>query len=450
MNDKESVVDVTEEPKKKFFNREDRESVKKTARKVISAARAGLELYFAAKKKDPITLGLGLLSTYDALENILAKEGETLHQKITSMGYVDVVRGMEKLVFSTLVDLHIPYEVKLSERGDGENNKALMFDICGTKIYVLIEGTYIAGIYAKDEDLFVDAFSKLLSSKLGSIVAINVYNENWSAHIKLSSTEIPLETYVSTIDEKQYCDNIRKFRAMGLNRSSLLFGNPGCGKTTFAAKIAKNLEGRLVIIDAQALNQASRQGWSLIFQKILRLLSPTVILFDDIDRLGEEELGFLLSMIENLNKFKDSGEIIIMASINDLTQLPDAMKRPGRFDEIIVFEDPNYDQRKTILLTYLDHFKMRLANMYVDEMAALTEGLSPAYLKEIAQQATVASYERIPKIIVHMKTMLGIDVDTDEDDDEDYCDEDPVEEPVSPRDKVSTLVSRLNKRLANK
>lgn len=805
------IVDEKKESRKKsILNREDREAVRRTVKKVISITRAGLELYFAARKKDPITLSLGLLSTYDALENILAKEGETLHQKVTSMGYYSIVRGMEKLVFDTFKDLHIPYEVRFTEPGGAGVDRALLFDIHGTKIFIIVEGTYISGVYAKDENKFIESFSKLLAEKLGKIVAVNVFTENWVTNIKLSSIDIPLETYVSTVDEKQYCDNIRKFREMGLNRSTLLFGNPGCGKaqpldalvltpsgfvemrnidvgtdvltpsgnvskvigvfpqgeidiyrvnfsdgtstecckehlwltsvskdrrkaerkniktvkslsevmsslrvekdnrlnhsipmvdhidlnngkelpldpyilgvligdgclkntsptisssddfiinaikdcasnigckvnyvgaydyrivkdrsvnnnkrnnlyqiieklgllgskanskfvpqmykfstfknrleilrglmdtdgsidsnvfrmefcsasdqlaldvkflveslggratisntpvtykyrgeirkaqnrnrveiylpptiipfklerkikvfekmaaksqfrpryienveyigkkeakcilidhpehlyitnnfivthnTTFAAKVADNLNGRLVIVDAQALNQASRQGWSLTFQKILRLLSPTVILFDDIDRMGEEDLGFLLSMIENLNKFKDSGEIIIMASINDLTQLPDAMKRPGRFDEIVLFEDPDYNQRRLILVTYLNHFKTRLADMYVDEMAELSSGLSPAYLKEIAQQATVASYDRIPKVIAHMKAMLGLD-DDDVPEPED-CDDDEDEECLSPpvgsssRDRVAHFVKSVKKRLGD-
>lgn len=399
--------------KKRRFNREDRASVQKFVKKAIAVARAGIEIYFAAKRKDPIFLGLSLMSSYEALENILTKEGDTLHQRLLDNGLVQIVPGMEKLVYETLNELKVPSEYKMLEKTAFDEYSTIHFKVYGVDVYIAMEGgNYIRGIYAKSEEVFIEAFGKLLKEKLGDKVAINVYAENYNSVIKLSSIDIPLNTYICPVDEKEYCETIRKFGKMNLNRSSLLYGSPGSGKTSFSAKVADMLGGRLVVVDSQALQQAQNQGWNLVLQKILHLLSPTVILFDDIDRL--ENTGILLGMIENLNKFKNR-EIIIMASINDLTQLPEAMRRPGRFDEIMLFEKPDFERRKQILKTYLDFFGTRLADMYVEEMATLTEDLTPAYLREIALQATVASYDRIPKVIEHMKKMIGIECSREED-----------------------------------
>jgi len=99
-----------------------------------------------------------------------------------------------------------------------------------------------------------------------------------------------------------------------------------------------------------------------MFQQIFRILSPDVVLFDDIDRVEERNLDKLLGIIEILNRYTGSGEIIIMGSINSLNKLPEAMRRPGRFDEIILFDYPTTKQRESIIRGYLKHFGTRLSN----------------------------------------------------------------------------------------
>lgn len=397
-------------------NFRDKEAIKRMIRKIISIGRAGLEIYFAAKRKDPIYLGMGLLSTYEAVDSLLEKEALNVYGKLYKMGLARVEPGLEKLIFSTLLDLEIPNSVLMSDKNSDSESKVLLFNIYESKFYAVMEGGVICAMFTDNYEKFIDSFSTLLKEKIGEFVSIGIYNENYNTIVKLYSIDISLENYISPINEEEYCNTVNKFKSMGLSRSSLLFGPPGSGKTSFAAKIARQLGGRLIVIDARALQLVNQYGWGLILQKILKLTSPTVVLFDDIDRLGEYDLGSLLSLIENLNR-EIGKNAIIMASVNDICALPLALRRPGRFDEIKLFDYPAPDHRKNIIQTYIKHFGSRLADKYVDEIVELSDNLTPAYLREIALQATIQPYEQIPNLIKYIKKMIGIsreDMDMDD------------------------------------
>ena len=383
----------------------------KIIRKSIAAARAAVEVYIAIKKKDPLYVGMGLMSTYEALEMLFAKEDCGFEVKLKKLGLIPILRGMERFVFSAFTEIDLPQHV-VDDKSKESKNQIVRFDMGKDDVFFIIEGSSVTGMYCKDEDYFIEVFSNLLVEKLGQNISVMAGRDGWTSYLKIQSIKIPLEVYVSTVDEKEYYKTITDFRKLGLNRSSLLFGPPGCGKTSFAAKVTEVLGRRLVIIDAPALNFAAEYG--LPMEKIFRILSPTVVLFDDIDRIEDRHLDMLLGTIEGLNRYKGSGELIIIGSVNNLSALPAAMRRPGRFDEIILFDYPTEEQREEIIKGYLTLFGTRLANDYVDKMVKLTDKMTPAYIREIALQASIVSFEKIPSIIEHMKKMQGIDNNEEE------------------------------------
>jgi adenylate kinase family enzyme len=374
-------------------------------RKSITAARAAVEVYIAIKKKDPMYVGMSLMSTYEALEMLFAKEDSGFAEKLEGLGLKPILRGMERFVFSAFAEMELPQHI-VADKSKEAKNQIVRFDMGADDVFFIIESNTLREMYCKDEDYFIKVFSNLLIKKLGQNISVMAGREDWSTYLKIQSVNIPLDVYVSTIDEKEYYRTIMAFRKRGLNRSSLLFGPPGCGKTSFAAKVTSVLGGRLAIIDAPALNFAAEYG--LPMEKIFRILSPTVVLFDDIDKIADRHLDMLLGTIESLNRYKGSGELIIIGSVNDLSALPAAMRRPGRFDEIILFDYPTRIQREEIIKGYLSFFGTRLANDYVDKMVELTKKLTPAYIREIALQASIVPFEKIPSIIEHTKKMQGV------------------------------------------
>jgi hypothetical protein len=390
----------------KALKNSSKKNITKTIRKGISALRAALEVYMAVKKKDPVYIGMGMLSTYDALELLLTnKEKVPFKDRLTSAGLQRILVGMENFVYSAFIEMDLQYEI-ITDEGKESKKQIIRFNAGEVNVYFIIDNTFIRSMYCKDEDRFVDMFSKLLIEKLGQNISITIEEIDWQSFLKIDPMSIPLDTYISTIDEKGYYENIIKFREMNLNRSTLLYGPPGCGKTTYASRITKILKGRLVVLDAPALNHAASSNLQL--DKVFKILSPTVVLFDDIDRIHARHLDLLLGTIENLNKYNGNGELIIMASVNKLSALPDAMKRPGRFDEILFFKYPDNKQREGIIRTYLSHFGKKLSYLNIKKLIDLTEKMTPAFIKEIVLQASILPFEKIPSIVEHIKEMQGI------------------------------------------
>lgn len=398
----------------------------KYIKKGISAARAALEVYIAIRRKDPIYAGMGLLSTYEALEMLFAKEDTGYTEKLDKLGLKRILRDMERFVYSAFMEMDLQQQVIVDDSRETKN-QIVRFDLGRDEVFFIIENSSLRAMYCKDEDYFIEVFSDLLVEKLGPNISVVAGMEGWVTYLKIQPVNIPLDVYVSTINEDEYYQTITKFRRMGLNRSSLLFGPPGCGKTTFASKVTNVLGGRLAIIDAPALNFAAEYG--LPMEKIFRILSPTVVLFDDIDRIRERNLDMLLGTIESLNRYKGSGELIIMGSVNDLGALPDAMRRPGRFDEIILFDYPTEEQREKIIRGYLSHFGTRLSDDNVNKMVEITDKMTPAYIREVSLQATIIPFKKVPPIVEHMRKMQGC------------CDDEEEESPSNGKKYTKKLAS---------
>lgn len=178
----------------------------------------------------------------------------------------------------------------------------------------------------------------------------------------------------ATTSLHQMADRCNKFIPAGISRRVLLYGPPGTGKSTMARKLSSLVgAGRTLRVDAETIEEAPHHA----VERMLRLLRPTVLMLDDIDRA--EGSKYFLALIENLNFVP-----LIVGSVNTLTKLDPALLRPGRFDEVITVELPDLSWREAILRFYMQKYEMgETSEVSARALAESTAGFAPVELKEL-------------------------------------------------------------------
>ncbi|CAB4059307.1 ATP-dependent zinc metalloprotease FTSH 2, chloroplastic,Probable inactive ATP-dependent zinc metalloprotease FTSHI 3, chloroplastic,26S proteasome subunit RPT4,AFG3-like protein 2,Mitochondrial inner membrane i-AAA protease supercomplex subunit YME1,26S proteasome regulatory subunit 6B homolog,Protein SAV,Peroxisome biosynthesis protein PAS1,Calmodulin-interacting protein 111,ATPase family gene 2 protein,AFG3-like protein spg-7,Protein mac-1,Spermatogenesis-associated protein 5-like protein 1,Putative cel len=162
-------------------------------------------------------------------------------------------------------------------------------------------------------------------------------------------------------------------------RGILLYGPPGCGKTSLARAFAKDNNGGknvsfLSVSGASIFSPFvgdSEKNIVEIFRKA-RLGAPCVLFIDEIDTLvckrGQKSQGnvqerILSTLLNEMdegdgevqcnvsakNKVYDSSDVIVIGATNRPEALDSALIRPGRFDVAIYVPLPDLNGRLDIL-----------------------------------------------------------------------------------------------------
>ena len=198
--------------------------------------------------------------------------------------------------------------------------------------------------------------------------------------------------YISQGAEKNWMDlgklasRCQHFQSKGFSRKILFYGPPGTGKTTLARKLAGKVDGgRVLRIDFDAFSK--NPGG---VQILIGFLQPTVLLFDDFDRMYERDCC-TLSEMENLEGL--SVNMVVIGTANYLGKLDLALLRPGRFDEVLLVPEPGDAHREAIIRHYLT--KNQVTGLDPAYLCKQTKGFSPVDIKELVRCASAVGTEHI-------------------------------------------------------
>jgi len=405
-------IEVTEAPEgraRKKYQLRRSDAIRKARTvlaKVTEMAREALDIYNAVQRKDPISLMLGSLSAIGVVAELFEAEEEQAIDRLRDMGAKLVFPMMGKFIYLTFRQMDLPSKELWRETEEGKDDakdarKIEEFDI-GVPVYFAVTGNdedhdNVRGPWVMDETLFVEAFSKLVRGRLGSILAVSVLQKGWDYTPFLTSLDLSSEAYVSPIDEDEFLRRIRRFYDMGMNRSILFFGPPGVGKTTLAARIAEKMDGKLLVLTPRGLDNLRFAA----LLDIIQIVDPAVVLFDDMDRLWRPEE--MLNEMEQLNRHVRERKRLIIATVNDISDIPEALRRPGRFDEVIEFSSPNARQRRAILKAYAKRFSVKLKGADMTELVRLTAGMTGAYLREVMLRTSIIGFGPMPEQLRQMR-----------------------------------------------
>lgn len=191
---------------------------------------------------------------------------------------------------------------------------------------------------------------------------------------------------------------------LGWPRGILLYGPPGCGKTTIAAAVSTEIDGYFIAVDAASimskwLGEAEKNVYILFKQmRDLAVTGKPVILFiDEVDSLlgiRQQEVGgevrvrnqFLKEMDGLSDKANSNLHVYVIASTNKPWALDWGFIR--RFQRRIYVPMPDEKMR-------MELFKYFLRKVNTDdgidyrELAKLTKGYTPSDIRDVSQTAVI-------------------------------------------------------------
>jgi hypothetical protein len=176
-------------------------------------------------------------------------------------------------------------------------------------------------------------------------------------------------------------DRYQKYHLLQ-KRGILLYGAPGCGKTSIINLLSQDLiamGGVIFMIDDFETATACIQHFRSVEPE-----RPIMTIMEDIEGIfrgdqGNREVKAALSLLDGQDQVNN---ITHLATTNQPEELADRfIKRPGRFDLIIGIHAPQRNTREA----YLKYVTQgEIPEDKLKELVDKTEGLSLAYLREIA------------------------------------------------------------------
>src|SRR5882724_4493174 len=185
----------------------------------------------------------------------------------------------------------------------------------------------------------------------------------------------------------------------------LIIGIPGCGKSLTAKASSKVFGAPLLKLDAGRIfaglvGQSEANLRSVI--QTAEAIAPCCLWIDEIEK------GFSGSKSSNATDGGTSARVFgsfiswmqekrapvyIVATANDVSQLPPEMLRKGRFDELLFVDLPNQAERGAIWAIQIAKYHRDPKDFDIVQLARATDGLTGSEVENVFVEALYAAFD---------------------------------------------------------
>ncbi|KAF0935929.1 hypothetical protein E2562_036673 [Oryza meyeriana var. granulata] len=340
-----------------------------------------------------------------------------------------------RIVFTTTrpVDIKTPYEKMVEnsvefgspdKRSGGLLNSALVALIYVVLIAVVLQRLPIS-------------FSQHSAGQLR-----NRKNSNSGGAKVSESTDIVTFADVAGVDEAkeeleeivEFLRNPERYIRLGARppRGVLLVGLPGTGKTLLAKAVAGEAEVPFISCSASEFVELYvGMGAARVRDLFARAKkeSPSIIFIDEIDAVAKSRDGryrivsndereqTLNQLLTEMDGFDTNSAVIVLGATNRADVLDPALRRPGRFDRVVMVEAPDRFGRESILKVHVNRKELPLGkDVDLSDIAAMTTGFTGADLANLVNEAALLAgrsnkeiVEKIDFICAVERSIAGIE-----------------------------------------
>ncbi|KAG8371460.1 hypothetical protein BUALT_Bualt13G0089800 [Buddleja alternifolia] len=188
-------------------------------------------------------------------------------------------------------------------------------------------------------------------------------------------------------------------------RGVLLVGLPGTGKTLLAKAVAGEADVPFISCSASEFVELYvGMGASRVRDLFARAKkeAPSIIFIDEIDAVAKSRDGrfrivsndereqTLNQLLTEMDGFDSNSAVIVLGATNRADVLDPALRRPGRFDRVVMVETPDRTGREAVLEVHVSRKELPLGkDVDLGDIASMTTGFTGADLANLVNEAAL-------------------------------------------------------------